>query len=563
MQKTINGSVFRKMIMAGASLLEQNKKLVDALNVFPVPDGDTGTNMFLTIKSASSEVNNCINNSMDSLCEAYAKGALRGARGNSGVITSQILKGLTSVLGQYQEITTKIFAKAIQEGANIAYKAVTKPKEGTILTVIRTMAETAVEAAKKHQDFEEFMEIVLDKGEEILQKTPEMLPVLKKAGVVDAGGRGLIVLFTGYYKALCGDETLTFNFDDAKPVQSVDDVIADINNLADIEFGYCTEFMIIHMLKKTTEADIDKLREKLMEIGDSVLCIGDLSLVKVHVHTNEPNRALAYALALGEIWNIKIENMREQNRELKKNMKKVEELKPLGMVSVAPGEGLANLFTDLTVDQIIAGGQTMNPSAADIANAVSKVPAEAVFVFPNNKNIILAAEQAKALSEKPIYVVPTKNVPEGIAASLAFNPEASPEENLEAMTAALESVKAGSVTYAVRATHVDGFDLSVGEIIGLDDKAILAKGSDVQTTTENLIEKLVDEESVNITLFYGEDINEEDAEKLPAGQVPLGHGVGGDVEHGHREYGTDQGIFHRVEKAGDDVGVLKHRRVSV
>ncbi len=516
MQKTINGSVFRKMIMAGASLLEQNKKLVDALNVFPVPDGDTGTNMFLTIKSASSEVNNCINNSMDSLCEAYAKGALRGARGNSGVITSQILKGLTSVLGQYQEITTKIFAKAIQEGANIAYKAVTKPKEGTILTVIRTMAETAVEAAKKHQDFEEFMEIVLDKGEEILQKTPEMLPVLKKAGVVDAGGRGLIVLFTGYYKALCGDETLTFNFDDAKPVQSVDDVIADINNLADIEFGYCTEFMIIHMLKKTTEADIDKLREKLMEIGDSVLCIGDLSLVKVHVHTNEPNRALAYALALGEIWNIKIENMREQNRELKKNMKKVEELKPLGMVSVAPGEGLANLFTDLTVDQIIAGGQTMNPSAADIANAVSKVPAEAVFVFPNNKNIILAAEQAKALSEKPIYVVPTKNVPEGIAASLAFNPEASPEENLEAMSAALESVKAGSVTYAVRATHVDGFDLSVGEIIGLDDKAILAKGSDVQTTTEKLVEKLLDEESVNITLFYGEDINEEDAEKLRA-----------------------------------------------
>ena len=516
MQKTINGSVFRKMIMAGASLLEQNKKLVDALNVFPVPDGDTGTNMFLTIKSASSEVNNCINNSMDSLCEAYAKGALRGARGNSGVITSQILKGLTSVLGQYQEITTKIFAKAIQEGANIAYKAVTKPKEGTILTVIRTMAETAVEAAKKHQDFEEFMEIVLDKGEEILQKTPEMLPVLKKAGVVDAGGRGLIVLFTGYYKALCGDETLTFNFDDAKPVQSVDDVIADINNLADIEFGYCTEFMIIHMLKKTTEADIDKLREKLMEIGDSVLCIGDLSLVKVHVHTNEPNRALAYALALGEIWNIKIENMREQNRELKKNMKKVEELKPLGMVSVAPGEGLANLFTDLTVDQIIAGGQTMNPSAADIANAVSKVPAEAVFVFPNNKNIILAAEQAKALSEKLIYVVPTKNVPEGIAASLTFNPEASPEENLEAMTAALESVKAGSVTYAVRATHVDGFDLSVGEIIGLDDKAILAKGSDVQTTTEKLVEKLLDEESVNITLFYGEDINEEDAEKLRA-----------------------------------------------
>ncbi len=516
MQKTINGSIFRKMIIAGASLLEQNKKLVDALNVFPVPDGDTGTNMFLTIKNATTEVNNCINNSMDSLCEAYAKGALRGARGNSGVITSQILKGLTSVLSQKQEATTKDFAKAIQEGANVAYKAVTKPKEGTILTVIRTMAEAALDAAKKHSDFEEFFEIVLDKGEEILQKTPEMLPVLKKAGVVDAGGRGLIVLFTGYYKALCGDETLTFNFDDAKPVQSVDDVIADINNLAEIEFGYCTEFMIIHMLKKTTEADIDKLREKLMEIGDSVLCIGDLSLVKVHVHTNNPNRALGYALELGEIWNIKIENMREQNRELKKNMKKVEELKPMGMVAVAPGDGLANLFTDLTVDQIIAGGQTMNPSAADIANAAAKVQAENVFVFPNNKNIILAAEQAKGLTDRKLHVVPTRNVPEGIAASLAFNPEASAEENLEAMTTAIECVKSGSVTYAVRATHVDGFDLSVGEIIGLDDKAILAKGSDVQKTTEELVEKLLTEDSVNITLFYGEDINEDDAEKLRA-----------------------------------------------
>ena len=502
------------MIMAGASLLEQNKKLVDALNVFPVPDGDTGTNMFLTIKSASTEVNNCINNSMDSLCEAYSKGALRGARGNSGVITSQIVKGLTSVLGQAPEITTKVFAKAIQEGANVAYKAVTKPKEGTILTVIRTMAESAIEVAKKHADFEEFFKLVLDRGEEILQQTPEMLPVLKKAGVVDAGGRGLIVLFTGYYKAICGDETLTFNFDDPKPVQSVDDVIADINNLADIEFGYCTEFMIIHMLKKTTEADIDRLREKLMEIGDSVLCIGDLNLVKVHVHTNEPNRALGFALELGEIWNIKIENMLEQNRELKKNMKKVEELKPLGMVAVAPGEGLANLFTDLTVDQIIAGGQTMNPSAADIANAVAKVPAENVFVFPNNKNIILAAEQAKALSEKIIHVIPTRNVPEGITASLAFNPEASVEENIENMTASIENVKAGSVTYAVRATHVDGFDLSVGEIIGLDDKAILAKGAEVSATTEDLIEKMVDENSVNITLFFGEDITEEDAEKL-------------------------------------------------
>ena len=516
MQKTINGSMLRKMIIAGASLLEQNKKMIDALNVFPVPDGDTGTNMFLTIKSATTEVNNCINNNVDAICEAYAKGALRGARGNSGVISSQIIKGLTSVLTKYQEITTKQFAKAIAEGANIAYKAVTKPKEGTILTVIRVMAESAVEAAKKYADFEEFFEIVLDKGEEILQQTPEMLPVLKKAGVVDAGGRGLIVLFTGFYKALCGDDTLVLNFDDPKPVQTYDDVIADINNLAEIEFGYCTEFMIIHMSKKTTEADIDKLREKLMLIGDSVLCIGDLSLVKVHVHTNEPNKALGYALELGEIWNIKIENMLEQNRELKKNLGKTEELKPMGMVAVAPGEGIASLFTDLTVDNIIKGGQTMNPSAADICNAVDKVLAEDVFVFPNNKNIILAAEQAKDLTTRRIHVIPTKNVPEGIAAALAYNAEASVEENVENMTNAIESVKSGSVTYAVRATHVDGFDLSVGEIIGLDDKAVLAKGNEVGQTTKDLIAKMMNENIVNITLFYGEDINEQDAENLRA-----------------------------------------------
>lgn len=515
MQNKINGSVLRKMIIGGASLLEQNKKMIDALNVFPVPDGDTGTNMFLTIKSATSEVNNCINNSIDALCEAYAKGALRGARGNSGVITSQILKGLTSVLSKCEEnITTKQFAKAIEEGAKIAYKAVTKPKEGTILTVIRVMAQEAVDAAKKHSDFEEFFEIVLDKGEEILQQTPEMLPVLKKAGVVDAGGRGLIVLFTGFYKALCGDESLVVNFDDPKPVQTIDDVIADINNLGEIEFGYCTEYMIIQMNKKTTEADIDKLREKLMQIGDSVVCVGDLSLVKVHVHTNEPNKAIGYALELGEIWNIKIENMLEQNRELKKNLGKVEELKPMGMVAVAPGEGIADLFTDLTVDSIIKGGQTMNPSAADISNAVNKVLAEEVFVFPNNKNIILAAEQAKDLCDRNIHVIPTKNIPEGIAAALAYNAEASVEENVENMTSAIENVKAGSVTYAVRATHVDGFDLSVGEIIGLDDKAILAKGNDVNGTTKQLIEKMMNDDIVNITLFYGEDLSEEDAEKL-------------------------------------------------
>ena len=515
MQKAINGATFRKMILGGVSLLDQNKQFVDSLNVFPVPDGDTGTNMFLTMKSAGNEVNNCQDNSIQNLCDAFSKGALRGARGNSGVITSQIVKGMTSVLRTVENITAKNFAKAMVEGSKVAYKAVTKPKEGTILTVIRVMSEQAVEIAKKVSDVEEFLRLVIDKGEEILQQTPEMLPVLKKAGVVDSGGRGIIVIFTGFYKALIGDEEFTVVFDDGQPVQTADDVIADINNLADIEFGYCTEYMIINMNKKTTEADIEKLKEKLMQIGDSVLCIGDLLLVKVHVHTNQPNLALGYALELGELYNLKIENMREQNRELKKKAgQKQENLKELGMVSVAPGKGIAELMKDLMIDGIIQGGQTMNPSAADIASAVDKVPAKTVFVFPNNKNIILSSEQAKGLTTKNLVVIPTRSIPEGISASLAFNPDATVEENIENMNAAFTNVKSASVTYAVRATHVDGFDLSVGEIIGLDDKTILSKGNLVNPTTEDLIAKMIDESVVSITLFYGEDVKEQEAEAL-------------------------------------------------
>ena len=512
MLKSINGATFKKMVLAGVSLLEQNKEYID-LNVFPVPDGDTGTNMFLTMKSAVGEINKCMNTDLVSLSEAFAKGALRGARGNSGVITSQIFKGFCSVTKNCKEVSTKDFAKAMQEGASIAYKAVTKPKEGTILTVIRVMAENAVSLAKKHDDFEVFLKKVLDIGEEILKQTPEMLPVLKKAGVVDSGGRGILVIFTGFYRFLIGEE-LEYTFEDETKPQTVDDVIADINQLGDIEFGYCTEYMIINMYKKTTEADITKLREKLMEIGDSVICIGDLSLVKVHVHTNEPNKALGYALELGELYNLKIENMREQNRELKKKAQAVEETKELGMIAVAPGDGLAQIFKELTVDEIIVGGQTMNPSAEDIATAADKVPARTVFVFPNNKNIQLAAEQANEVTNKNIVVIPTRSVPEGISAAITFNPDASEEENKNAMLEAIKSVRSGSVTYAVRDTHVDGFDLSKGEIIGLDDKAILAKGNLVSETTEKLIETMFDDSIMNITLFYGEDIREDEANAL-------------------------------------------------
>ena len=514
MQKTISGATFRKMVLAGVSLLEQNKEYVDSLNVFPVPDGDTGTNMFLTMKSAVTEVNKCMNNDIVALSEAFSKGALRGARGNSGVITSQIFKGFCSVTQGCKEITTKDFAKAMQEGATVAYKAVTKPKEGTILTVIRVMAENAVNLAKKHDDFETFLRKVCDTGEEILKQTPEMLPVLKKAGVVDSGGRGILVIFTGFMRYINGEEDLEYVFEDETKSQTVDDVIADINNLGEIEFGYCTEYLIINMHKKTTEADIDKLRERLMEIGDSVICIGDLSLVKVHVHTNEPNKALGYALELGDLFNLKIENMREQNRELMKKAQAVEETKEIGMISVAPGDGLAEIFKELTVDQIIVGGQTMNPSAEDIANAADKVPARNIFVFPNNKNIVLAAEQANDVTNKNLIIIPTRSVPEGIAASIAFNPDASVEDNQAAMLEAIRNVRSGSVTYAVRDTHVDGFDLSKGEIIGLDDKAILAKGNLVGETTEKLIEAMFHDAVMNITLFYGEDIREDEANQL-------------------------------------------------
>lgn len=524
MQKTINSTLFRKMIIAGAKVLDNNKKFVDSLNVFPVPDGDTGTNMSMTFNSAVKEINNCPDNSFAAISNALSKGALRGARGNSGVILSQILKGIATEVGKCEtELTTKQFAKAMAEGSQVAYKAVTVPKEGTILTVIRVMAETAMKAAKKVSDFEQFFEIILTDGENILQQTPEMLPVLKKANVVDAGGRGLIVIFTGMQKMLLGEE-IDLTVEELSPQSNVqafssdsNDFIINLDNLGDIEFAYCTEFMVTHMKAKTTVSDIDKLRENLMQIGDCVVCIGDLELVKVHVHTNEPNIALGYALEMGEIINIKIENMLEQNRELKRQRNLAQaNLKPFGMVAVAPGDGIAGVFNDILVDAIIEGGQTMNPSAEDIAKACDKVQAKEVFVLPNNKNIIFAAEQAKELTNKKLHVIPTKSIPEGISAALAFNPDATAEENVENMTSSKDSVTAASVTYAVRTTHMDGFDLNQGDIIGLNDSNILAKGLLVNDTTMDLIEKVKNDDVVNITLFYGKDIKVEEAESLQA-----------------------------------------------
>lgn len=518
MLKTINSATFRKMIIASAKILDDNKGFVDSLNVFPVPDGDTGTNMSMTYNNVVKELNNCLDSDFAGITRAITAGALRGARGNSGVILSQILKGICNIIGTCEkEVTTKLFAKALAEGSAVAYKAVAAPKEGTILTVIRVVSESATRNAKKYSDFEQFFEAILNDGEAILQQTPEMLPVLKKAGVVDAGGRGLIIILKGMQKIILGEEDFDINIDQLISTQAMNnnDFYVNLDNLADIEFAYCTEFMITHMKKKTTESDIEKFRENLSNIGDSVVCFGDLELVKVHVHTNQPNLALGSALELGEIINIKIENMVEQNRELKRAQTQREQnLKEIGMVAVAPGQGIANVFADLLVDDMVEGGQTMNPSAEDIAKTVDRIPAKNVIVLPNNKNIILAAEQAKSLTKKILHVIPTKSVPEGVSAVLAFNPDGTIEENVENMTNAKESVKSASVTYAVRTTHMDGFDLEVGDIMGLDNKGILAKGTLVKETTMQLIDKLISEDSVNITLFYGKDVVEDDANEL-------------------------------------------------
>lgn len=520
MQKSINGATFRKMVLNGAKLLDANKAHVNELNVFPVPDGDTGTNMSMTMLSASREVSGCSTNNMPELCDAVAKGALRGARGNSGVILSQILKGMTSVLAQNTEITAKVFAKAFAAGTEIAYKAVTKPKEGTILTVVRAISESAEKAAKKNVELKDFFQAVIDAGEEMLKQTPEMLPVLKKAGVVDAGGRGLLILIQGFQNILLGqEEDYSIEFDDSYKAGANDSPYDEqahfnYNDLAEIEFAYCTEFFIINLYKKTTEADIDLFREKLMNIGDCVLVIGDLSMVKVHVHSNAPGQVLTYALELGELDHLKIENMLQQNRDLKS--KQQEDLKPFGLVSVCAGDGLTAIFKDLLVDNVIEGGQTMNPSADDIAKACDAVAAKDVFVFPNNKNIVLAANQAKALSKRTIHVIPTSNIPQGLSAVLAFNPEDTVDGNLKNMNDALGSVRSGSVTYAVRSTQIGNFDLKEGDIIGMDAKDIVAKGDSVNQVTEQLIDKMMDDEVSCISLYFGNDVKEEDANAIAA-----------------------------------------------
>lgn len=515
MHKTINSSEFKKMILVGAKALENNRAKVDALNVFPVPDGDTGTNMSLTMQSAVRELTACSSNAFTDVCDSISKGALKGARGNSGVILSQILKGMCTVLRETQkDVDVKTLAKAFESGTKIAYGAVSVPKEGTILTVIRMMSENATKIALKKKTIEEFLTDVIAAGDKALDMTPELLPVLKKAGVVDSGGMGLMTIIKGFLSALTGEEIAEPIAVESAPANDFGDNSDIVNmDLGEIEFAYCTEFFIINMKKSTTLSDIDRLRERLMRLGDSVICIGDLELIKVHVHTNTPGKALTYALELGELDRPKIENMLEQNRQLKAKMEA--EKKEMGMLAVCAGQGLADIFKDLSVDRIIEGGQTMNPSASDIASAAQKINAEHIFVFPNNKNIILAAEQAKNLVEnRVIHVIPTKNVPQGFAAALEFNPEASAEENKTNMIHALDNVKAGQVTHAVRTTSLNGFSIKEGDIIGLDDKKILAKSQSIEETVVKLVGRMKEDFHQVITLYYGEDVKEEDASAL-------------------------------------------------
>ena len=515
MQKYINGATLKAMFIGASKVLNNNRARIDSLNVFPVPDGDTGTNMSYTMKSAIKELEECESTAIADYAGAVAHGALRGARGNSGVILSQILRGFCNYVSEHNEIDTKTFARGLDAGAKVAYSAVSKPKEGTILTVARMTAECALSCCSKNKDFEAFFSEILKKCNEALELTPELLPVLKKAGVVDSGGAGLQCIFTGMYKALIGEEIeeapVAEEEKEETPAFSGDN--ADIIALGNIQFAYCTEFFVINLKKKTTIADIDKLREKLLTIGDCVIVIGDLEFVKVHVHTNTPNVALAEALKLGELDRIKIENMLEENRALQKKLE--EERKPMGMLAVSAGEGLTTIFKELGVDGVISGGQSMNPSASDIADAVQKINASNVFVFPNNKNIILAAEQAKSLvKNKQIHVIPTKSIPQGFSSAMSFNPEATLEENKANMIHSLDNVKSGQVTYAVRNTSVDGFDLKEGDVIGLDSKNILTKGDDIDKVVIDLISAMISANDSMITLYYGENKTAEEAEAL-------------------------------------------------
>ena len=529
-RQTIDAKILSRMFLAGAKNLEAKKEWINELNVFPVPDGDTGTNMTLTIMSAASEVSALADPDMETLAKAISSGSLRGARGNSGVILSQLLRGFTKGTKGHKEMDAVVIAAAMEKAVETAYKAVMKPKEGTILTVAREAAVKATEIAEESANLELFFRAIFEHAEKTLARTPEMLPVLKEAGVVDSGGQGLLEVFRGAFDGYLGKEIDYTAFEKAAPASSVTKISPQAE--AEIKFGYCTEFIIL-LDKPLPDEEVHSFKEFLMSIGDSVVLVADDEIVKVHVHTNHPGQAFEKALTYGALSRMKIDNMREEHQEkLIKDAQKLareqeeqekkdaaakaaKERKKYGFISVSVGEGLSALFKELNVDWIIEGGQTMNPSTEDMLNAIAEVNADTIYIFPNNKNIVLAANQARDLTEdKEIVVVPTKTSPQGITALISFQPDMTGEENLEGMMEAVSMVKTGQVTYAVRDTRLDEKDIHEGDIMGIGDHGILAVGKGREAVAKEMVAAMVDEDSEVISIYYGAETSEEAANKL-------------------------------------------------
>ena len=532
---TIGGAMLKEMFLTGAALLEKNRAYIDSLNVFPVPDGDTGTNMSMTMQSAVKEIQNCKGTNVSDIAAAASLGALKGARGNSGVILSQILRGFARALSGKEEMAPENFAAALMTGTEAAYKAVMKPKEGTMLTVARMMAEAVTKEANEGANLYKLIDVMIDEGERALRLTPELLPVLKEAGVVDSGGKGLVTILRGFKMVIDGEDVdeyvLAPQMQDTAGITGGEEG-ADLEALDDIEFGYCTEFFIIHLDESFSEADLDKLREKLMKIGDSVVVAYDSDFIKIHVHSNCPGKILQLALRLGEIDRIKIENMREQNRELLANMKKNE--KDNALVAVSISDGIDEVYKAIGVNNLISGGQTMNPSIDSITTAIRRANARNVFVLPNNSNIIMAAQQAAAISDRNVIVIPSKTMMQGLSAALAYSDDVDVETNTERMTAAIKQVLSGSVTYAVRDTQFNGEKISQGDIIGLLDNVITKVGTSVDSVAVELLCSMIENKGDDCmaTIFYGEGADEDSAqavadavnEKYPDAEITVQYG---------------------------------------
>lgn len=525
--KSISAETLQKMFIAGAKNLEAKKEWINELNVFPVPDGDTGTNMTLTIMSAAKEVGGISNPNMETIAKAISTGSLRGARGNSGVILSQLFRGFTREIKKVEEINVEALSRACVRAVETAYKAVMKPKEGTILTVAKGMADKACELLGESDDLVYVIDEIIKHGDYVLSQTPEMLPVLKQAGVVDSGGQGLMTVIKGAYDALLGKE-IDYTLEVVQPTADVqaDDIPLDE---VDIKFGYCTEF-IINLDKEMPHSEEKAFKSFLESIGDSIVLVADDDIVKVHVHTNEPGVAITKALTYGSLSRMKIDNMREEHQErLIKNAEKVaaqqkaeeeqakadEPRKEFGFIAVSVGEGLDEIFKGLNVDYIISGGQTMNPSTEDILNAIDNINADNIFVLPNNKNIILAAQQAESLVEdKKVIVIPSKTIPQGIAAMIGFIPDSSADDNKEAMIESMSYVKTGEITYAVRDTVIDDKEIKEGNIMGIGDEGILSVGEEIADTTIAMIKEMQDEDSEIVSIYYGADVTEDEANEL-------------------------------------------------